>query len=159
MAITAEIKPHHKQKFWERLEHTPEGCWEWTRALTKAGYGAMGLKRGVVETTHRISWRLANGTIPEGMNVLHKCHNRKCCRPEHLYIGTQKDNVRDMLEAGRAGGRKGETHHKAKMTSEQIAEIRQKRAEGQTGTSLAKEYGLAHSGIYRIVNNRGWIVE
>jgi hypothetical protein len=82
------------------------GCWEWTGALHRNGYGAFKLRDGRQMLAHRFAWELANGAVPEGLNVLHQCDNRRCVRPDHLFVGTQRENIRDMVAKGRhfAGG-------------------------------------------------------
>jgi hypothetical protein len=80
-----------------------DDCWEWTAAMTY-GYGAIGAGSGSRRTlkAHRVMWEWFNGPIPEGLHILHRCDNRRCVRPDHLYPGTDADNVRDMWERGRA---------------------------------------------------------
>lgn len=85
--------------FWAMVVKT-EGCWEWTGAKFKTGYGAVNIGHRIV-TTHRRSWELTNGPIPEGLFVLHHCDNRPCVRPDHLFLGTHQDNMTDMVSKGR----------------------------------------------------------
>jgi hypothetical protein len=88
----------------ERLEAKTKrcecgGCWEWTGGLRR-GYGLIQAD-GKTVSVHRVSWELANGPIPVGMQVLHRCDNGKCLNPDHLFIGTQKDNIEDAVNKGR----------------------------------------------------------
>ena len=85
---------------WSRVR-LPEGCWEWTGALTH-GYGNVRRQAYSDSKAHRLAWQMAYGPIPEGMQVLHHCDNRKCVRPDHLFLGTAADNLYDMLAKGRA---------------------------------------------------------
>lgn len=79
------------------------GCWEWPGAQGN-GYGMILMPDGRLRGAHRVAWELANGPIPDGLFVLHHCDNRACVRPDHLFLGTQGDNVRDMYAKGRGHG-------------------------------------------------------
>ena len=90
------------ERFWRYVRKT-DGCWEWTGATQFPGYGKLGLGDGArVGYAHRISWELHYGSIPEGMEVLHRCDNPPCSRPDHLFLGSQADNLADMRAKGRA---------------------------------------------------------
>lgn len=82
------------------------GCWNWRLSKDRIGYGRMKVQLGSRDSfrstsAHRYAYELWRGHIPQGMNVLHSCDNRQCCNPEHLFLGTQKDNMRDMHAKGR----------------------------------------------------------
>ena len=95
MAFTATTK----EAFLSKLDRSGD-CWLWTGSLDKDGYGKTSINYKHWKT-HRASWNYFVGPIPEGMSVLHKCDVRACCNPEHLWLGTQKDNLRDMFAKGR----------------------------------------------------------
>lgn len=120
-------------------------CIVWTKYISweTGGYGIRQYK-GRLWKAHRAAWDETYGPIPEGMRVLHKCDNPPCINPEHLFLGTQGDNVIDMAAKGR--------HGKSTLTNQQVQEIRERRAQGEKGRALAAEYGVAPSTISRIAN-------
>jgi hypothetical protein len=125
-------------RFWQSISMTLDGCWTWAKALTKAGYGVMRWD-GRTRTAHRISWEFHNGPIPIGLDVLHKCDNRPCVRPEHLFLGTHADNNHDMFAKGR--GKTG-----VLLTLD---------GESQHAAEWARRHGLLRSTLeYRL--HRGW---
>ena len=98
---------------------TNGNCWLWTKSTNEDGYGKIGYK-GKVYTTHRMSWMLHRGEIPQELQVLHKCDVRNCVNPEHLFLGTQFDNIHDMIAKGRAiypVVERGENNYGAKITN------------------------------------------
>lgn len=91
-----------EEAFYESiLPGKPNECWEWLGTRDDRGYGKIIIK-GVRHKGHRLSWVVHNGSIPDGLNVLHKCDNPPCVNPHHLFLGTQRDNIMDMVSKGRA---------------------------------------------------------
>src|SRR5687767_4720826 len=88
------------ERFWEKVRKT-DGCWLWTASRNAKGYGQIMYQRRPIHA-HRVSWQLANGPIPDGLCVLHRCDNPQCVNPGHLFLGTIVDNNRDMFAKGRA---------------------------------------------------------
>lgn len=85
---------------------TESGCWEWQLGKDRVGYGRLKVQLGSrsefrYTSAHRYAWELFRGPIPAGLNVLHRCDNRPCCNPAHLFLGTQKENIDDMHRKGR----------------------------------------------------------
>lgn len=86
-------------KFWSRIDKT-EYCWNWTGPVSNRGHGCVTIDR-IPMTAYRYSWLLHNGPVPDKLYVLHKCDNRLCVKPDHLWLGTQSDNMQDMVSKGR----------------------------------------------------------
>lgn len=99
------------KRFWPKtIRDENSGCWEWTAHIASNGYGRFGLN-GKARDSHRVAWELSFGPIPNGLSVLHVCDNRRCVRPDHLFLGTQRDNMIDAVRKGRMKGRNaGITH-------------------------------------------------
>jgi len=93
------------EEFYSRAKKDENsGCWLWQKSVTRGGYGQQGYKM-YNYSAHRLSWIFSVGPIPKGLAVCHKCDNPLCINPEHLFLGTQKDNVQDMMKKGRHGAR------------------------------------------------------
>lgn len=101
-------KPFTVEEFWS-LVRKGDGCWEWIGEKHPDGYGQMTRERKTLKM-HRVSWELANGEIPSGMFVLHSCDTPWCVRPDHLFLGTQADNIRDAMHKGRGYQNLHRTH-------------------------------------------------
>jgi len=147
-----------RDRFWSKVNlNGPNGCWEWVGGREKSGYGSFHIDGGM-RKAHRVSWILTNGPIPfseghHGTCVLHRCDNPCCVNPHHLFLGTNRDNMLDMVSKGRGNKISGEQHHNTKLSAEQVKEIREKYAAGLgSHRKLAKEYGVVKSQIGKIVN-------
>jgi len=144
MIRTMAIKERFDAK-WRINEET--GCHEWTACLLPNGYGAIQLD-GKKRSTHRVSWELHNGPIPDGLYVLHRCDNRKCVNPAHLFLGTHQDNMRDRDQKGRQARRDGELNPMSKLTNAQRAEMVAEYLAGKEPVhAIAKKYGVSHGSI------------
>jgi hypothetical protein len=129
-----------------------DGCWLWGGSVLRDGYGQMCFK-GKTRKAHQLAWEFFRGHIPAGMMVCHRCDVRHCVNPEHLFLGTAKDNVADMFAKGRQHDRKGEKHGHAKLTAEQVREIRVSR---ENQYELAERHGLSQSAISNIRTRKSW---
>lgn len=153
-------------RFWTkvRVVWSPDDCWEWTAGLNEDGYGVFATprhmnlaKKGGYELAHRMAWRLLHREdIPTGLRVLHICDNRKCVRPQHLFLGTQRENVEDAARKGRMRAPKGESHPKAKLTEAQVIYIRAELLKGRFQKDLAAEFGVSQPAIGSIHLRKTW---
>lgn len=100
--VAIDLTDSDVARFWRYIRRDDAGCWGWTGA-TRSGYGVLNV-RGTVLYAHRISYKIAHGEIPPGLRVLHHCDNPPCARPDHLYAGTQLDNIHDAIRRGRWRG-------------------------------------------------------
>lgn len=132
-------------------------CIEWTGARFKTGYGMVS-GRGKPRRAHRVAYEEAYGPIPDGLFVLHSCDNRICINPEHLHLGTNADNMREMSERKRSRweGIGGSAHPASKLTETIVSEIKKRLRQGETMAALAREFGFTHAGIRSIKIGRTW---
>jgi len=137
------------------------GCWNWSRAIEpQTGYGAVKFFSKKMNT-HRVVWILLYGKLDRHTYVCHHCDNRKCINPEHLFIGTQKDNMIDCSKKGRINSAnnapKGESHQGAKLTTEQVLEIRRLWSEEKMRiVDIEKLYPVCWVNIYDIIHRKIW---
>lgn len=135
-------------------------CWEWTGGRTGANYGAFTSGRKRYALAHRWQWTRHHGPIPAGMQVLHRCDNPPCVRPDHLWLGTPLDNMRDKIAKGRGRAMpsyvRGERHGMAKLTAEQVAALRAERAAGAPYSVLMARYGVSKTTVGKIANRKSW---
>lgn len=134
-------------------------CWVWTRDTYNYGYGKLSIGKSKQIRAHRYMYEKTYGEIPKGMNVLHKCDNPKCVKPEHLFLGTQKDNVSDMMRKGRGGYRsfKGEEHVNSKLKDVDIIKIKDLWNSGLfLQREIAEQMGVSQQVISKIVNGVTW---
>lgn len=186
---TREILPlsdPDKERFWKRVNKSgPDQCWLWIgKCINNKGYATFSFSRRLI-LVHRFAWVSINGEIPNGMVVCHKCDVPLCCNPDHLWIGTQMENVRDMLSKGRGPtGKKhgskthpesvprgdyhysridpsraimGEINGQSKLTDEIVKEMRQERVmTGIPYAKLGKKFGLSSGAARQAVVGITW---
>lgn len=175
-----------EERFWSKTIPEPNsGCWLWTAATTPRGYGVFhaGQGRGA-SRAHRIAYELTMGPVPDGLLVLHRCDNPSCVNPDHLYVGTHRDNADDrearsrsqigdrhytrraphLAPRGATHGRattpertaRGEAHGCAKVTAVDVCAIRSLASQGHSAVALARRFGIGHSQALRIINRANW---
>lgn len=154
--------PHHYttqhiENFQKRFKVAESGCHEWHAAHNIRGYGRFNID-GKLYGAHRVAWELANGPIPEGMFVCHHCDNPKCVNPEHLFLGTASDNMRDASRKGRVvrPPNMGELHDRARLTEVDVVEIRLAYSNGESQYSIARRYHVARTTIESVVSRKTW---
>lgn len=161
-------RPTTPESFWGRLAPPNErGCMLWTGCL-REGYGALSVRQKMC-SAHRYAWVLLNGPIPDGLWVLHHCDTRACANPAHLFLGTAADNNLDAAIKGRSAsgprngqrvkpGRtpRGERIGIAKLTAAAVDTIRRRFARGERGRSIAADFGVNPSTVYRVCRLETW---
>lgn len=158
------VRPPLEVRLWRNIDRRgPDECWPWMAGLDAGGYGQINDGKGRIRKAHQIVLEIVLvRPLKPGEWGLHHCDYRPCCNPRHLYVGTVKDNVRDMWTRGRGhrlGPRPGEANHNAVLTETQIIEILDVlRSNPPRGTqaSLARKYRVNPSVIMRIKQGRIW---
>ena len=137
-------------------------CIVFTGAL-RGGYGVLvtgsrsdGTRR--IVRAHRLAWELANGTIPDGQFVCHHCDNRACCKVEHLFLGSARDNTQDMMRKGRHGyvSHPGVRNGRALLTEDDVRSIRLRAEAGESHARLAAEFGVGASTVFGLIHRLSW---
>ena len=136
-------------RFWEKVKQDDSYCWEWTAYTDRDGYGRFSL-RGTKHRAHRIAVVLS-GRDPAGKKVRHACDNPSCVNPDHLMLGSQRDNMDDMVRRDRQP--RGSRNGQAKLTEEQADAIR---VSSRSSPELAAEYGVSDSHVRMIKTGRAW---
>lgn len=132
-------------------------CWRWTGASRGNGYGCLKVKGRVIDS-HRVSWLIYRGEIKKGHIICHRCNNRWCANPKHLYQGTYKSNVKDSIRDGThhlppVGTVYGERHPRSKLNYKKADEIKKS---GLSQRKLAKKYGVHRSTIRAVLYGETW---
>lgn len=142
-------------RFWASVQKTDK-CWLWTSATNKNGYGVLrlsGVKSNVL--VHRFSYQIHFGEAPDDKRVCHRCDIRNCVRPDHLFLGTQTDNLRDMYKKDRHP--KGQDRGHAKLTDEAVQQIRALYQEGRIRQKeLARRFGVSQGTVSEIISRKRW---
>ena len=155
-------QPPFRDRFFKNIDvGTFDQCWNWKKSVHKhTGYGKCKFG-GRSANSHRVTWIIENGEIPEGLCVCHRCDNRACCNPGHLFLGTHKDNMADARQKGRIGNgippiHFGELHPMHKLTAQQVSDIRKRRNDGERIKSITKDYPVTYWQIQRVCSGKSW---
>jgi hypothetical protein len=143
------------KRFWGKVDKSGD-CWLWLGYSPNGRYGALKID-GKRILAHRIAYALTYGSVPDELDVLHRCDNTKCVNPSHLFLGTHTDNMGDMMAKGRGNKIEGDAHPSAKLTSGQVTQIRSLYAEGShSQRALAHTFGVSRRAIQLIIIRRNW---
>jgi hypothetical protein len=150
------------ERFWSKVKKGD--CWEFTGPFLPSGYGVFFISKRAKRPqmpAHRFSWELHHGPIPPGMKVCHKCDNPPCIRPDHLFLGTQQENLADMRAKGRAKPPPRVTHRgqatwNARLTEPQVLEIRRLAAQGLKATAVGRAIGVDRYLVRGVLEGRTW---
>jgi hypothetical protein len=153
-----------EERFWEKVDRRGD-CWLWTGAQT-AGYGVIRIGGARDDSrrayAHRLAWELANGPIPDDMRILHRCQVQRCVNPAHLMLVSADVQVAELAEAGRERAQtdpaynRGANNPHARLTDEQVREIRRRHAAGEGSRRLARAFGVSPSQVGRILRYESW---
>lgn len=141
-----------EERFWAKVQKT-EGCWYWTGAKLRSGYGVIGLGRrqkGNTKLAHRLSYEWTHGPLPEAAQVCHHCDTPCCVRPDHLFPGSQRDNVQDCVRKGRHVPGRGS------LTPTEVDVIRLRHQAGVSQRQLSRTFGVSVRQIGRILRYENW---
>ena len=142
--------PERFERYW-----TPEpfsGCWLWTGALSKYGYGRCHIYKHRTHA-HRLSWTIYRGKIEDDICVLHRCDTRSCVNPNHLFLGTKDDNNKDRAKKGRNRDQRGTKNSRCRLTEDQVRAIRN---DSRTQIVIASEYNISRSNVGIIKQRQAW---
>jgi len=154
-----ETKEEAIARFWSNVNKT-KGCWEWKRKCKVGVYPAfsatsLGIKTN--EKVHRVQFLMTHGFMPQRPSVvMHKCDNTICVRPDHLVLGTDRENIKDMDSKGRRRAAKGNKIGSSKLTSADVISIRKYRGGGETLKAIGRRYGVSHNAISAICTGKTW---
>lgn len=146
-----KVWPTVMERFNKKIHITP-GCWLWLASKDSGGYGLLNIS-GKQEKAHRVSYRLFVGNIPDGLQVCHRCDTPACVNPDHLFVGTNKENMEDRERKGRGVRQFGENHHSAKLTMEIARSIR---ADRRRQRDIGAQYGVSQHTVWQIKQNKIW---
>ena len=142
--------------FWNRInKDTADGCWLWTASTYHDGYGQFYDETHTPWRAHRFAYTMTHGPIPDGLQCLHKCDNRRCCNPSHLFLGTNAENRQDSVAKGRHAY--GSKHTSAKITESDVMAMHELRKSSRISCQkIADRFGICQAHCSDILNGRKW---
>ena len=145
-------------RFWGKVDRgSPNDCWPWLGTINPVtGYGQVSDGRGRTALAHRVAYAAAVGPVAGGKNnhVCHRCDNRRCCNPAHLFLGHARENMDDMVTKGRSS--RGVGRPKAKLNDDLVRHIRRRFDAGEPLALLAAEYGVSKPTLWKAATGRTW---
>lgn len=160
--MTEEQKFERLKKSFEKHVIRQEGCWSWKGPIANGGYGVMSCRRSIgPDRAHRASWVIHKGPIPKYMHVCHACDNPICTNPDHLWLGTHKQNNDDKIAKGRAANnppphKVGSENGTSKLKEDSVLEIKNMIKQGYGATFIGRQFGVSKTTILRIKNKTHW---
>jgi hypothetical protein len=144
-------------RFWAKVEIVSNSCWEWQGSKYHNGYGQFFDGKNKI-CAHRYSYKLVNGEIDQNLKVCHKCDNRGCVNPDHLFLGTQQDNIRDMYTKNRQNNAdtSGTLNGRANLSEPQVLEMRELYNKGTQISEIARRFDTSETQTARIVKLQSW---
>lgn len=138
-----------RQRLASKVTVTASGCHEWGGFIDPKGYGTLSYRNANVRA-HRLAYAAHLGPVPDNMQVCHRCDNRRCINPDHLFLGTNRDNINDMVAKGRSRGRRGPRG--SRSWAERTAEIIRRMAAGERQADIGQTFGLTQSGVSKALS-------
>lgn len=152
-----KVKSPLTDRFWTKVEKKGvDECWLWTGAKNHDGYGKLFKGDRQFYAVHRLSWEMHFGEIPVGMSVCHKCDVRACVNPNHFFLGTFADNMKDKVKKKRQSTNAGERNPRAKLNDYMVEQIKKLRETGMTQQKIAEQFGVSQVAISLILRGKNW---
>lgn len=156
-----ELDAKTLNRFWSKVDRSGD-CWRWKGASGNSGYGRFKIN-GKLYSTHRVAYEISRGCVGADLWVLHRCDNRKCVNPGHLFLGTRSDNMRDASQKGRLPQQRNPdnfalSNHSRKLSEAQVIEIKQQLVNARRGDQarLARQYGVTPGTIHQILKGKSY---
>lgn len=153
--MTHERKMPIEDRFWSKVNiGDPDECWEWQAARTRLGYGAFSVRHATARPAHIIAYELICGEITNGLEVCHTCDNPPCCNPNHLFLGTHKENMEDMANKGRSVS--GIKSHLSRHSEDSIIKVRELFDSGIGITDISRQTGIPVVTVWNVSHRKTW---